>query len=46
MTERKREREGELTELQYEATSDVPISKGVCPQQAVGAGLQEVPFVV
>lgn len=35
-----------LTELHYEATSDVPISKGVRPQQAVGAGLQDVPLVV
>lgn len=42
----KNKRETELTELQYVATSDVPISKGVCPQQAVGAGLQDVSFVV
>lgn len=35
-----------LTELHYKATSDVPISKGVCPQQAVGAGRQDVPLVV
>lgn len=35
-----------LTELQDVSTSYVPISKGVCPQQAVGASLQNMSFVV
>lgn len=35
-----------LTELQDVSASDVPISEGVGPQEAVGASLQDVPFVV
>lgn len=35
-----------LTEVHDEATGDVSISKGVRPQQAVGAGRQDVAFVV
>lgn len=35
-----------LTELQDVSASDVPISEGVGPQEAVRASLQDVPFVV
>lgn len=35
-----------LTELQHVSASDIPISKGVCPQQAVRARLQNMSFVI
>lgn len=36
----------ELTELQDVSARGVPVSKGVCPQQAVGASLENMAFVV